>query len=340
MTLPVSGPMRMGADINVELRVSSTTQISLGQSSVRTLFGVSSGAIRMAADGRGKTNRISLTYTFGNHANDVGLNVSQIGSYISGHSDITIVVNPGVYIWATSTGTPALTIYGANSGDTLRLVNYGYIMGKGGNGGDFNASSSPGAGGPALSIGYPMTIDNTYGTAYIGGGGGAGGGNIFEGGGGGAGGGNGGVASGGSGASGGGIGGAGGSGSLGDGGGGGRIFPGWGGGGGANNQKFGGSPGAGGGAGGGGGGGGGGNGEWGVGGTGGSANGAGNSGSPNNNGAAGGGGGGGWGAYGGNSGTIADATSYGQAGGYAIYLNGNYISWVNGDTSRIYGAVG
>jgi hypothetical protein len=45
----------LGADVNVELGNSATTQISLGQSSVRGLYGVASGAIRLAADGYGKS---------------------------------------------------------------------------------------------------------------------------------------------------------------------------------------------------------------------------------------------------------------------------------------------
>jgi hypothetical protein len=48
--------MRQGADVNVELGNSATTQISLGQASVRTLYGKASGAIRLAQDGYGKSN--------------------------------------------------------------------------------------------------------------------------------------------------------------------------------------------------------------------------------------------------------------------------------------------
>jgi hypothetical protein len=55
MPLVSSGQIKF-SDINVELGLSATTQISLGQSSVRTLFGVANGAIRLAADGYGKSN--------------------------------------------------------------------------------------------------------------------------------------------------------------------------------------------------------------------------------------------------------------------------------------------
>lgn len=55
MTLPVSGnPIKM-SQVDVELGNSSTAQLNLGASSVRTLFGVASGQIKMS-DGFGKTN--------------------------------------------------------------------------------------------------------------------------------------------------------------------------------------------------------------------------------------------------------------------------------------------
>jgi hypothetical protein len=66
MALPASGRMRQGADVNVELGNSATTQISLGQASVRSLYSVASGAIRLAADGYGKSAGIPFgcaTYT-------------------------------------------------------------------------------------------------------------------------------------------------------------------------------------------------------------------------------------------------------------------------------------
>jgi hypothetical protein len=46
----------MGGNVDVELGNSSTTQLSLGSTPVRTLYGVASGAIRLAADGYGKSS--------------------------------------------------------------------------------------------------------------------------------------------------------------------------------------------------------------------------------------------------------------------------------------------
>jgi len=55
MALPSSGAIRLGADVNVELGNSATLTIALGQETVRALFGVASGAIRLGQDSRGKS---------------------------------------------------------------------------------------------------------------------------------------------------------------------------------------------------------------------------------------------------------------------------------------------
>ena len=329
MTLPLSGPISFNA-INVELRQPGTANASLNQASYRALAGVPSGTISLS-NFYGKQYRVSISSTFSVSTPNASLNVAAIGGYIAGISDITVNVDPGVYLYSTGTGTPGLTLSGGASGDTLTLVNNGFIMGMGGVGGT-NGAVAGGSGGIALQLGYPTTVNNTNGAAYIGGGGGGGYsfGNAGRGGGGGAGGGAGGRASqsntpggagGGIGASGvnggGGVstngvgGGAGGGGGgrtsvigprsvvtnyYGSGAGGGRIFPGAGGAGGVSG-----------------------------GGAGGSANAAGGVGNSDN-----GGGGGGWGAAGGGG---------GSSGGRAVYLNGQTVTWTSGDTTRVYGAV-
>jgi hypothetical protein len=61
MTLPASGAISF-SNIDTELGFSSTAQISLNCSSVRTLFGVASGAIDMNT-GHGKSNGGSVSFT-------------------------------------------------------------------------------------------------------------------------------------------------------------------------------------------------------------------------------------------------------------------------------------
>jgi hypothetical protein len=296
------------------------------------------------SDLQNKSNitRASASFTYStNRTSAVAVQVSGISGYVAGSTDITITVNAGVYLSSDSIVDPAIRIYGATSGDTITLINNGYIMGRGGNGATHPSQGANG--GPAISIEFPITINNTNPSAYIGGGGGGGGagdcGTTSGGGGagGGAGGNNNAGASGGGGGSignsgsdggyigntsqavgaGGGAGGGGssyvqpakGNPSSGAGGGGGRIFPGVGG------QTL----------------------TGGItypGGVGGSANSAGTA-SANG---IGGGGGGGWGASGGQGGGGCSSV-YGGTGGKAVALNGYSVTWVSGDTTRVYGSV-
>jgi hypothetical protein len=340
MALNSSGPISLagttaGQSIEIENGGNGTTQISLNDTAVRTLAGVPSGAITMPTNFWGKANRATISYTYSANTADASVNLTALGGYISGKSDITITVNSGIYLYSTSTGSYGLNISGGTTGDTLTIVNNGFIMGMGGRGGAVNEYGAE-AGGPAINLGFGMsscTINNTNPSAYIGGGGGGGGsqGTTYASGGGGAGGGRGG------GNAGNGLGG--GIGSSGSpstsspwGGGGGRIFPGVGGA--AVDANSGGQGGGAGGSGG-------------AGkakdgfstsGAGGSGNAAGGSGGNLGPNSGAGGGGGGWGASGGTGNGISG--SYGGAGGgKAVNLNGKSVTWTSGNTTRVWGSV-
>ena len=187
MALPASGAISLSA-VNTELGLSATAQITMNDSAVRTLFGQASGAVDMNT-GYGKSNRATLSYTFSATTNNASLTLSGLSGYISGKSDVTITVNSGVYLWSSSTSVAGLTVTGT-SGDTVKIVNNGYIMGQGGFGQGFQSGvgsqDTATAGGPAIQANVPLTIDNTNASAYIGGGGGggAGGGSGLTGGGG------------------------------------------------------------------------------------------------------------------------------------------------------------
>jgi len=323
MTTP-SGQISLN-DVNVELGFAGTTLIQMNQANVRTLAGVGgSGTVISMQNLQNKTNRVAISSTFASNTANATLNLSAISGYVSGKSDITVTINSGVYLYSTSTGGYGLNISGATTGDTLTIVNNGFILGQGGTGGAGIAGNNAG---PALNLGFGMsacTINNTNASAYIAGGGGGGGGassGSTSGGGGGAGGGVGGA----SGGAGGGVGASGSNGSGNSGGGGGRILPGSGGAGGSatkGNGDF----GRGGGSGGGGGC---------YNGTGNSSGGAGGSSTSGGSaGSAGGGGGGGWGASGGTG-----TGGGGGSGGKAVNLNGKSLTWTSGNTTRVYGAV-
>lgn len=339
MALNASGPISLGGatagqSINLELGQAATATTSLNATNVRTLAGVPSGAIIMPTNFYGKSNRATASYTYITNTANASLNITTLGGYVAGATDVTVTVNAGVYLYASTTGNHGLSLSGGSSGDTLTLVNNGYIIGCGGNANNFSGGS---AGGPALSLGFNISLTNNSYIAGGGGGGGSGGGS-GSGAGGGGGGGNGGSSSSNGGGSGGSIGsngsagggfgqagggdgggaggGSGGFGSdsccffLGGGGGGGRVLPGGGGGGGyGNNGGYGGASGA----------------------NGGGSNSAGGSGGAYCFGFRTGGGGGGWGASGGSG------ANGGGAGGKAINLNGRSITYTV--TGTIWGAV-
>jgi hypothetical protein len=300
--------------------------------------------------GAGGAGRVTASYTYATNTAYSYLALNSLSGYVAGRTDITVTINSGVYVYGpvipyVSTQYPGIEIVGGTTGDTVTIVNNGFILGAGGCG--QNSYD------PKQKFGYPAiifsstvnsyTINNTNASAYIAGGGGVGGetsgSSAYAGGGGGAGGGIGGntttlfcccgsivgyVSYGGLG------GGPGSTGAAGvyntggySAGGGGRILPGTGGG-----QSAGGGSGGGGGH------------------AGGSSGGTGGSGSAvggNSTGgtsAALGGGGGGWGAIGGTaSGFVGNTNISPGNGGKAVNLNGKTVTWVSGDTTRVYGAV-
>ena len=214
MALPASGAISF-SDINVELGLSATAQLSLGSPNVRTLFGIASGAIAMGA-GYGKANQFAFNLTAG--AN-VDLRTQAIAAGWNQSSKVVATLASGT-ISSSSTGSYALTISGSFPGG-LDFINNGTITGRGGNGGQGGnanpgnqglgataSSTNGGAAGPALFVSTAVSITNTSGSIN-GGGGGGGGGNAgnyiskssgwYEGGGGGGGGGIGGSSGGGAG---------------------------------------------------------------------------------------------------------------------------------------------
>ena len=141
---------------------------------------------------KGGSGRTAPVRIFSANTANATVNVASLSGYSAGLSDITITVNQSVWLYSTIANTAGLTISGGTTGDTVTVVNNGYIAGLGGDGG--YASTAPVDGGSAikLSLTAPqptVTINNTS-TGFIGGGGGGGAGTGGCGGGGGAGGGN------------------------------------------------------------------------------------------------------------------------------------------------------
>lgn len=181
MPLPTTGPLSL-SQVNTELGRPATATISLGEAAVRALAGVQTGPIGKASL-RGKSAQFS--HTISAHQLHLNLRSYLLGQGWDGVSAARVTIASGVYIWSDNTSIPALDMGGAFPSG-LTLINNGFIMGKGGKGGEFNQATSTftngAAGGPAIALTGPITIDNTDG--YIGGGGGGGGAGLGAGGGG------------------------------------------------------------------------------------------------------------------------------------------------------------
>jgi hypothetical protein len=194
MTLPASGAMSLSANVQYEISQTTGSQIALGGAAVRSLYGIASGAIRLAADGYGKSSRVPIAVTYSTNTQAPTVTLNSLSGYVSGKSDITITVNAGVVLYGNPSGSlPGLRITGtAAAGDTITLINNGRIVGYGGAGAlggqvGPQGSVAPGPQGPyqagnggnALEIiktNISPTIQITNNGTMAGGGGGGGGG--------------------------------------------------------------------------------------------------------------------------------------------------------------------
>lgn len=171
MALPLTGPLSL-SQVNTELGRTAGATVSLGDAGVRGLAGVANGAIGLD-NLRGKSAQ--FTHTITSHQQELNLHTYLQAQGWDGTSKVEVTVAAGIYIWSDTTTIPALDMGGAFPGG-LTLVNRGFIMGKGGDGGyqlaDRSSYVPPTAGGPAIGLTGPIIIDNAAG--YIGGGGGGG----------------------------------------------------------------------------------------------------------------------------------------------------------------------
>ena len=120
----------------------------------------------------GATNQVS--FTISSNQQELNLQTYLTGQGWDGSTPVFLTINSGVYLWSNSTSTAGLIIPSAFN-NILTIINNGYIIGKGGQGGSGPSNSGLTAGGPALSnSAVGVTLINNAG-AYIAGGGGGGG---------------------------------------------------------------------------------------------------------------------------------------------------------------------
>jgi len=178
MALPASGAISF-SQINTELGRPSSQQLSLSDGAVRTLFGQGAGQVDLNT-GHGKSNGFTFNKTISTNTTYYNIRSDAIANGWDGTTTLiaTVTINAGVYVYSDNTATPAFDTGSTFPvGSTLTIINNGYIMGKGGAGGDQAIPSPNGQpGGPAVSLSYPVSINTTSGYILGGGGGGGGGG--------------------------------------------------------------------------------------------------------------------------------------------------------------------
>jgi hypothetical protein len=169
MTLPASGQISL-TDVYYEIYGIGNLYppISLNDQIIRDLFGKSTANSQISlSDGYGKT--YVFNYTISSNSSKINLRSLVDAAGYNQFGPVVITINSGVYIWSDDVTIPALTTGSFSS--TLTIINNGYIMGCGGDGGVYTNSSK--AGGNAISLNVNTSIENN---SYIGGGGGGAGG--------------------------------------------------------------------------------------------------------------------------------------------------------------------
>lgn len=112
----------------------------------------------------------AFTFTLTSNTQQGNIRTLAVDGGWDGSSNLIFVINTNVVVWSDNVSIAALTT-GTNFPNGLTIVNKGKIMGRGGNG-PTSLEGAGQAGGPAIELNVPVTIDNSQG--YIGGGGGGG----------------------------------------------------------------------------------------------------------------------------------------------------------------------
>ncbi len=127
------------------------------------------------------TGRNAVTVAISVSTPNYVLNPSKVAGYAAGSTDVALNIASGVYVYSTSTSTPALAVSGFTAGDTVTISGGGNVYGMGGAGGHGGwggsaQETSGGNGGPAISVSFPISFAAGNALVVAGGGGGGGGG--------------------------------------------------------------------------------------------------------------------------------------------------------------------
>lgn len=174
MALNPSGRISIGGDIvgesiNLELNLAANTNSSLNDPAFRALAGIPEGTISLADFyGKSRVTQVAIYIS----TKEYTLSPAVVPGYIAGSTKVELLINPGVYVYSDDITKPGLLVTGFVTGDSVKIVNNGFIIGKGGQGGVTDAYSEVAEnGGNGISLFFPVTIENN---SYIAGGGGGG----------------------------------------------------------------------------------------------------------------------------------------------------------------------
>jgi hypothetical protein len=117
----------MGADVNVELGSASTTQISLGQASVRTLIGVASGAVSFPTNFYGKSSAPTFGLFYGSSSARV-TRINACGALVG--SETTGVGTARQSLAGATVGSNGMFYAGGNSSLVTRINTCGALVGS------------------------------------------------------------------------------------------------------------------------------------------------------------------------------------------------------------------
>jgi len=150
---------------NIELGQSANQTITMNDTNVRTLAGVSTTLNTgwSMSSLYGKSNRVTITYTFSTQYYSYTLGLSALSGYSPGKTDFVLIVPAGVVV-RKPTISGSLT-----SGDTITLIVAGIISGFGGEGGGsplINAGAYSSA--PTSPGGYVMNGEDGLFLQYTG----------------------------------------------------------------------------------------------------------------------------------------------------------------------------
>ena len=139
--------------------------------SLSEYYGVTSSPSGIPASGTISVNSFRgksavFAFTIASNTTNATLSTLATAAGWNGNYVIQVTINSGVWVYSTSTGTPALTVNVANA----QIINAGKIIGMGGKGGgvaNSTGSQTGSSAGPAISITTSgVSVTNNSG-AYI-----------------------------------------------------------------------------------------------------------------------------------------------------------------------------